>query len=276
MQLIQNGTQAPGSLPAKQPAVGTPGYAYGGPPGSTPSTIWDPDVANTLLAELINVIAAASLSPDPTDNFQVLKALFRVPFKNIWKLTSAGTATFTVPANVTAIEVEVWGAGAGSSAGVGGYASAGGGGGGYAKRLITGLTPGATITATVGAGGTGGTLAALPTAGGTSSFGAYVSATGGVINVSTTLFDGSARSGGGQGVGGDLTCGGGWSEAPYLMVNTSGQTGGNGGAGALGGAGGGGNVASGSAGSWPGGGGGGSGVNYDGLPGADGAIIVRW
>lgn len=71
------------------------------------------------------------------------------------------TGTFTVPAGVTAVRVRMWGGGGGSA----------GGGGGFALKIITGLSPAATIAVTVGAAGGG--------AGGTSSFGAYVSATGG-------------------------------------------------------------------------------------------------
>lgn len=91
MQLIQNGSQGSPSIPAKQAAVGTPGYGYGGPPGSTPSSIWDPDVANTILAELINILIAAGIAIDPTDNGQVLKALRKIGFPTGLGLLSTST-----------------------------------------------------------------------------------------------------------------------------------------------------------------------------------------
>ena len=276
MQLIQNGTQGPTTIPAKQTAVGTPGYAYGGPPGATPASRWDPDVANTLLAELAAVVLASGQSLNPANNAQLLQALFALPLKNVQVYATAGTFTFTVPAYVTALLVETWGGGSGSPYGAGGWASGGGGAGGYAAKLISGLTPGATIAVTVGAAGAAGSNVALTTGGGTSSFGAYASATGGIVNAAVTLSDGTARSGGGSGSGGDVNIAGGWSEIAVATINGAGTIGGNGGAAARGGPGGGGNVALGTAGGWPGGGGGGSGAGYSGRPGAAGGVIVRW
>jgi hypothetical protein len=68
-----------------------------------------------------------------------------------------------------------------------------GGGGGFALKIITGLTPGTSVTITIGDGGG----PYNPGTGGTSSFGTYVSATGGK----------NAASGGtpgGVGSGGDI------------------------------------------------------------------------
>ena len=186
------------------------------------------------------------------------------------------SGTFYVPAGVTRVEVEVWGGGSGSAYGAGGHASGGGGGGGYSRRIINGLTPGAAITVTVGAGGAGGNSTTLPTAGGTSSFGGYCSATGGQINAATTLSDGTARTAGGSGSGGDINLSGGWSEPAAATVNGAGEIGGNGGNGARGGAGGGGNTSSGSDGTFPGGGGGGSGAGINGRAGAAGWVVVRY
>jgi hypothetical protein len=84
--------------------------------------------------------------------------------------------TFVVPADITAVRVRLWGGG--------GLA-----GGGFAIKTITGLTPGGSITVTVGAGG------GFNDAGGTTSFGSYFSATGG---------DGDPDRDGGTGVGGDF------------------------------------------------------------------------
>ena len=75
MQLIQNGTQGGTTVPAKYYATGTPGYANSGAPGTVTPTINDPDVVNTLLAELANVVTASGLTLDPTNNAQVLAAI---------------------------------------------------------------------------------------------------------------------------------------------------------------------------------------------------------
>jgi hypothetical protein len=106
----------------------------------------------------------------------------------------SANGTFTVPAGVNAVKVTVIGGGSG-------YrpcwccccngdccfqpATWGGGSGGVAIKTVTGLTPGQTISVTVGA------------TGGTSSFGTYCSATG-------TL---TAQAG--QGVNGDINLSGG-------------------------------------------------------------------
>lgn len=86
------------------------------------------------------------------------------------KLTS--TQTWTVPAGITKVLVELCGGGGGGSTS-NDYT---GGGGGYAKGMVT-VTPGASITATVGAGGSG-----AGSSGGTSSF-STVSATGGTSGI---------------------------------------------------------------------------------------------
>lgn len=93
------------------------------------------------------------------------------------------SGTFTVPTGIDKIRVLVVGGGGSGSYG-------GGGGGGAAIKTITGLTPGATITVTVG--GTGGT----------SSFGSYASATGG--GNGANAYGGA----GGGATGGDVNIGG--------------------------------------------------------------------
>ena len=61
-----------------------------------------------------------------------------------------------MPAGVTAIDVELWGGGSGSWASVPGMPGGGGSGGGYARKRMSGLTPGAIIPVTIGAGGAAG------------------------------------------------------------------------------------------------------------------------
>lgn len=121
------------------------------------------------------------------------------------------TGAFTVPAPT--IEVEIWGGGGGSGGCTGATLNCGstGAGAGYAKKLITGLTPGAAIAVTIGAGGAGGVGGgAQPASGQNSSFGSYVSAGGGGAGVNgDASAPGTAPGSPGVGVGGDLNLTGG-------------------------------------------------------------------
>lgn len=115
------------------------------------------------------------------------------------RILGPGTHSFTVPSSN--IRVRLWGAGGNGGRNVGGH------GGGFAMKEITGLVIGSKVTATV---------AAAPSA--QSSFGGYVSATGGASNP-------SGYTNMGTGVGGDINYSGGnaWSTA-------NGSRGGGGGA----------------------------------------------
>lgn len=104
-------------------------------------------------------------------------------FTNMVVFSTPGTTSWTVPAGVTKILVEVRGGGGGGGKGNNGSAvGQGGSGGGYARSLLT-VTPGSMHSVTVGAAGigsTGGTCT-VGGAGGGSSFGSpvMISATGG-------------------------------------------------------------------------------------------------
>lgn len=190
------------------------------------------------------------------------------------------SGTFVVPAGVTQVEAEVWGGGAGSYASVSGMpsggSSGGGSGGGYARKRITGLTPGQSVAVVVGAGGIGGTVGGgAATSGGTSSFGPYVSATGGVLNYLASV--GSPQNGAtppGIGVGGDVNLAGSAGQAAVL------NQGGMGGGAPMGGTQNSGTT--GVAGTFPGGGAAGAGTGsnsttaYEGAAGASGLVVVRW
>ena len=99
---------------------------------------------------------------------------------NVQVFSSSGT--WTVPTGIGKVRARMWGGGA--------YA---GGGGGFAIRTIYDLSGVTSVSVTVGAGGT-----STSSTGGTSSFGSYVSATGGTNN-----------STGGSGSGGDTNTSGG-------------------------------------------------------------------
>jgi hypothetical protein len=70
-------------------------------------------------------------------------------YKNFEAFRATGPGSWTVPAGVTKIMVEIWGAGGG------GNTFAGGGGGGYVCSYFT-VVPGNTINFSIGAGGAGG------------------------------------------------------------------------------------------------------------------------
>ena len=129
-------------------------------------------------------------------------------FSNLVVFQTSGS--WTVPSGITKCKVTVIGGGAGG----GGTGSAGGGAGGCAIKICT-VTPGASVTITIGAGGATGSSGAVT--GGTSSFGAFCSATGGSNPVSNT------KTGlGGLGVSGDINMRGGPSYVDYANGTTSG------------------------------------------------------
>lgn len=188
----------------------------------------------------------------------------------------SGATAFIVPAGVTRLKGRVWGGG-GGGAGMGNAAAGGGGGGGgggYSEGYFA-VTPGQSITCTVGAAGAAGNTTTFNGgAGGTSSIGAFLSATGGSGG---TGFASGTGGGGGGGVGSGSSA-----------INLTGNQGQNGiqvGTPWLGGQGGGTFCTSntfnssgtvGSAGIFPGGGGGGGTQNTGGGGAAVGLIILEW
>ena len=225
--------------------------------------------------------------------FLVIALFFTIGFS--WSQTQSFTSggTFTVPANVNTIIVECWGAGGGGSNRSG--AAGGGGGGAYTRGVLTGLTPGSTITVTVGTGGTAGNnggqslVSTIVANGGqsvgnsrTGGTGGAASAVGGDVTASYSGgTGGNARAGTG---GGSNEGGGGGGGSATTTAN-----GGNGGIGTVtGGAGGTGTGAGGNggdgtatpdaaAGSAPGGGGGGRGeAGGTSKAGANGQVIISW
>ena len=86
---------------------------------------------------------------------------------------TSGTNTYTAPANCRYVWVKVIGGGGGSA----GYCESGGAGG-YAEGRVN-LAAGTNVTVTVGGGGPGVGYYAAASTGTTSSFGSYITATGG-------------------------------------------------------------------------------------------------
>jgi len=119
--------------------------------------------------------------------------------------TTGSGQTFTIPTGVTAVKVTVVGAGGGGANYTACYGQSGGGGAGAtAIKYLTGLTPGNTLTVTVGAGG------ATLSSGGTSSVASgtqsitTITATGGGAGM--TVLGGA----GGAASNGDINSGGGY------------------------------------------------------------------
>ena len=111
--------------------------------------------------------------------------------------------TWTKPADLDYVIVEVWG---GGGSGGGGFGSAGvgggGSGGGYGKKRILAADLGSTETVTIGAGASAAATATNGNAGGTSSFGSQLSATGGQGGLQGD--DGLQSNPGGTATGADI------------------------------------------------------------------------
>ena len=221
-------------------------------------------------------ISSSDIVPLATAPFLTWKLPMLRPGFGAGVQSFTNSGTFVVPAGVTQVEVEVWGAGSGSFASSGTIASGGGSGGGYARKRITGLTPGQAIGVTVGTGGAAGrTTGAAPGAGGASSFGDFCQATGGSLNyLATTANPLFGATPPGTGVNGDVNLSGSAGQAGFAYQ------GGMGGGAPMGGQQNSGTT--GVAGTTPGGGaaGAGTGANsatsYDGAAGAGGLVVVRW
>ncbi len=161
--------------------------------------------------------------------------------------STAGSFTFTVPAGVTSMFVQVWGGGGGGggcNSVIGTSGGSGGGGGGYSAATYT-VVPTNVYNITVGAGGT----AASDANGGN---GGSSTVTGTAGTLTGTFGSGGARRGGAAGAAGTGSSANG-------VAGTTGTGGAGGAAGGPGGTGGGaqGGNGSGNAGNPPGGGGGG-------------------
>ncbi|EFG1485683.1 hypothetical protein KYK43_001047 [Escherichia coli] len=242
--------------------AGKNGFTRGNPQTGTPATDLDDDYFDMLQEELCSVVEASGASLEKGRHDQLLTALRALllsrknPFgdiksdgtvqtalenlglgeatfgaQNCAVFDNAGVSTWNVPDIVKKgrrVRVKVIGGG-----GSGGYpsisstnaAGGGGGGGGGVSESVIDLTGIDTVTITVGSGGNGqNTSARNGNPGGTSSFGTYLSATGG--------YGGGQISGGvgGEGVGGQInTSLGPGSPGASMIAGTDSAVGGSGG-----------------------------------------------
>lgn len=120
---------------------------------------------------------------------------------NTQTFTSSGTYTATAGTTFVIVEVLSGGGGGGGGAATGAgtlSCGAGGGSGAYGKTRITSGFAGATVT--VGAAGTAGAIGGIGGAGGTTSFGAFITATGGVGGGTAAAAAANQAQGGGGGI----------------------------------------------------------------------------
>lgn len=212
---------------------------------------------------------------------------------NVQAYTTPGSVTWTVPTHITAARFKLWGGGGGG----GGvdctgsvWAGASGGGAGAYGEVVLKVTPGNSITFSVGAGGAGGAIGANGTAGGSTSFtyGGSYSAGGGTGGIgaapgtATNSVSGGFPTGnftfssnGQNSFGAQLGYRGSGAPAPNIL-----PYGGAGGSAFAGGWGGSFGTATGSNGGAPGGGGAGSAdvgaTSRIGGPGGDGRVLIEF
>ena len=234
-------------------------------------------------------------------------ALSYISFSQSQTFTTSGT--FNVPAGLTSVTVQAWGAGGGGAARRTTSDGGGGGGGGGFRGGVLNVSPGNTITITIGAGGNGATTDGANGTNGTNTIVTHTSGTitsnGGNGGVSSTGVGGTGGGGsftgtvgsqisrsGGNGGNGDNNEGGGGGGAAGTTANggngtnastcdcapAGGNGGNNNGNGGSGNGGNGGNDGNGSNASNYGGGAGGGGDNSgsDGGNGANGLVILTW
>lgn len=180
-----------------------------------------------------------------------------------------GSGTYTPPAGVYHVYVEIWGGGGGGGWCNGAVPASGGGGGGYSAGYLA-VTPGVGIPVTIGASGTGGTGTGTGGTGGTTTFG-ILSASGGAGGGD----NGAGGGGGGGSSGGTINISG---KTGSQVISDVQSIGGDAPRGGLGGTTG---ISSGApaGGQQPGGGGGGgstNGASQNGAVGGAGGVLVWW
>lgn len=240
-------------------------------------------VSMTSTGALATGVANAIQTSDITNAAVTLPKLNFVPKLSAASFTSS--TTWTVPANVTHIVAQIVGGGGGGGGGGRGNntgTGAGGGAGGAGGLTVvaaSAVTPGETVTITVGAGGAGGPTATVINGNGTAG------SAGGTSSISSATI-GTIRALGGSGGNTNSTTAGGTSSTLFTTLTGISAGGGAGTGGNPAGAGAAGSsgirASGGAGGAWPGsnlgnggpGGGGGSAFGDGGAGGAGGAIGV--
>lgn len=243
--------------------------------GDLVANVWYPTIDDGT-----NIIVVTALASDIRD--ATSKTLINRTFVYF---STPGAWTFTIPAGVYAVIVEAFGGGGGGSFGFAGTPSgggAGGSGGGRLKKILS-VTPGDTISGTIGAGGANGTS-------GGSNGGAGGATTAVHAGVTMTAAGGTGALGAGAGaVSGSVQTGGNTISAGTLDVDRVGEPSqggllcgssptkaGDGGGCPGGGFGGRGGTGAGNSGAAPGGGGAGSANSSTAGAGASGSVVLEY
>lgn len=153
MYRIDNPSAA-AALPTPKPP-GTEGYfTAGNPTTGQQATIVEADFLNTVQEELMNLINKGGITPDKTNNAQVLQALSNLFTGAMIQITV--TQNLLVPPWATQIAFRIVGGGGGGahtqSDGTNYRSGAGGGSGAYAEAQRP-VTPGQLVNVIVGVGG---------------------------------------------------------------------------------------------------------------------------
>lgn len=221
--------------------AGKNGFTGGNPQTGELPTALDADFFDSLQEEIARVIEAAGLTLKKSNNAQLLEAMNTLTgpgrLLNVFLFTASGS--YTPSQGTKKIRVTVIGGGGGGGAAQSnsqGYVSAGSGGGAGGSAIselnVSDIT--LPVNVTVGIGGNRGVFSTNePTSGGASSFGTYLTASGGQygVNGSSVAF-GATRlipnGGGGAGSNGNIISAIGGPGTPAIVLQTGYESGGGG------------------------------------------------
>ena len=128
--------------------------------GLTGGTITSSGTINVNVGNGPNQIVQLDSSGKLPANLDASNLTTSSPFSTFEVIDTAGASTWTVPAGVKKVYIEMWGAGGGGAGGSVGTMGGFGGGAGAYQAFFKTVTPGATLNYSVGAGGSGGAAGA--------------------------------------------------------------------------------------------------------------------